>query len=146
MSSLSITANGSSPTRSRACKTAWPRPERFLLSHITDARHLGNRAHRFQLFLLAALLQKFFQLKRNIEVIFNRSLAATGDDDDRLNSGGDRFFDHVLNQRLVDQRQHLFRRGFGGGQKTRAQAGGRKNCFANSLWHNELFSYHIIKD
>ena len=26
MSSPSMTANGSSPTRSRACRTAWPRP------------------------------------------------------------------------------------------------------------------------
>ena len=41
------------------------------------------------------------------------------------------FLDAVLNDRLVDERQHLFRLRLGGGKKAGAEAGGREDDFAN---------------
>jgi hypothetical protein len=48
------------------------------------------------------------------------------------NACGVSFFDGVLNQRLVDDRQHLFRLGFGRGQKSGAESGNWENGFSNS--------------
>jgi hypothetical protein len=43
-----------------------------------------------------------------VEVILDRALAAAGDDDDVLDPRRDRLFHAVLDDGLVDQRQHLF--------------------------------------
>ena len=48
------------------------------------------------------------------------AFAAARDKDHVAHTGRIGFFDRVLNQRLVHHRQHLFGRGFGGGQKARA--------------------------
>ena len=68
-------------------------------------------------------------------MIFNRAFFAPGNDQDRFDSRSNGFFDRVLNQRLIDERQHLFRRSFGCGQKSGSQSGGGKNGFANFLFH-----------
>ena len=78
-----------------------------------------------------------------IEVVFHGAFAAAGDDDDVLDARCDRLFDAVLDDGLVDQRQHLFGDDLGGGQKTRAQAAGGENNFANfcvSLRSVKLFA------
>ncbi len=71
-------------------------------------------------------------------MIFDSALAAARDDDHRFNARRDRFFDDILDKRLVDQGQHFFRRCFGRRQKSRAQSGGGKDCFANLRWHNNF--------
>ena len=82
-----------------------------------------------------ALLEHFFQFVAHVEVVFDGLLAAPGDDDDLVAAGSERFFHAVLNDWLVDQRQHLFGLGFGSGQKTSTQSGGREYGFANSHGH-----------
>ena len=52
---------------------------------------------------LAAALEIFFQFNGTVEVIFDRAFAPAGDDDNVFDSGRDRFFHGILNQRLVDQ-------------------------------------------
>ena len=42
-----------------------------------------------------------------------------------------RFLDAVLDDRLVDQRQHLFRLRLGGGKEPGAEAGGGEHSFAD---------------
>jgi hypothetical protein len=64
-------------------------------------------------------------------MIFDGLLAAPGDDDDLIATGGHGLFHAVLNDGLVDQREHFFGLGFGGGEKARAQAGGGENSFAD---------------
>ena len=44
---------------------------------------------------------------------------------------GHGFFDAVLNDGLVDEREHFLGLGFGGGQEARAEAGGGENGFAD---------------
>jgi hypothetical protein len=63
----------------------------------------------------AALLQRAFQLGADVEVVFDGGLAAAGDDDNLIASGCQRLFDTVLDDRFIDQRQHFFGDGFGGG-------------------------------
>ena len=85
-------------------------------------------AHDLQQVGLPALLEHFLEFVADVEVIFDGLLAAAGDDDDLVAARGQGLFDAVLNDGLVDQRQHFFGLGFGGGQKTRAQAGGGKTA------------------
>ena len=46
--------------------------------------------------------------------------------------GGDGLFDRVLDDRLVDQRQHLLRLRLGGGQEAGAPAGGGEDGLSNA--------------
>ena len=121
-----MTANGSSPTSARVTSTAWPRPSgspwrtyekliRFEILRISASSSFLPRA-----------LEKRLELDRDVEVILDGVLAAAGDEDDVVDAGGDRFLDAVLNDRLVDERQHLFRLRLGRGQEPGAEPGGRE--------------------
>ena len=48
-------------------------------------------------------------------MIFNGAFSPAGDHNDVPDASQGSLFGDVLNKRLVDQRQHFFRRGFGGG-------------------------------
>src|SRR5262245_23050225 len=61
------------------------------------------------------------QFVRIVEVIFDRGLAATGDEDEVLDAGGARLLDGVLDQRFVHDRQHFLGHGLGGREKAGAQ-------------------------
>ena len=65
-------------------------------------------------------------------MILDRILAAAGDEDDVGDTGRQRLLDPVLNDRLVDERQHLLRLRFGRREKTSAEAGCRKDRFADA--------------
>ena len=84
-------------------------------------------------------LQQVFQLEADVEMIFDRGLAAAGDDDDVLNAGMQRFFDAILNDRLVDDGQHLLGLRLGCRQESGAEPRGRENSFSNFGWH--LFQF-----
>ena len=81
---------------------------------------------------VALALEQLLELVGVVEVVLDRPLLAAGDDDDLLDAGGDRLFDAVLDDRLVDQRQHLLGLRLGGGQEPCAPAGGREDCFSNA--------------
>ncbi len=83
-------------------------PHGFRLTNVTEVRQIRNVPHLVQDLALAAALEIFFEFQRTIEMIFNRALPAAGDDDNVFDPGRDRFFHDILNQRFVDQRQHLF--------------------------------------
>ena len=72
-----------------------------------------------------------FQLVRDVEVIFDRPLAAAGNDADIRQASLDGFFHAVLDQWLADNRQHLFWHGLGSRQKTGAVTGGGKQTFCD---------------
>jgi len=64
-------------------------------------------------------------------VIFEGALALSGDDDHLLNAGGGGLFDDVLDDRFIDDGEHLLGLGLGGRQEAGAQAGCRDHRFTN---------------
>ena len=81
---------------------------------------------------LALLLEQVLELVVEVEVVLDRALLRRGDDDDLLDPRGDRFLDAVLDDRLVDEGQHLLGLRLGGGQEAGAPAGGREDSFADA--------------
>ena len=126
-----MTANGSSPTRLRGDEHRVAQAERLALAHVGEVDQVRDLADLGEQLRLAARFQERFELDRDVEMIFDGVLAAAGDEDDVVDAGGDRFFDAVLDDRLVDERQHLFRLRLGGGQEAGAQPGGRKHRLAD---------------
>ncbi len=63
------------------------------------------------------------QFRRIIEIILYGPLAPAGDDDQVVNPGGDRFLNNILDDRPIDQGEHLLRHGLGGREKP-----GSKTC------------------
>ena len=104
----------------------------LLLAHVADLDHVADLAHRAQHVDVALLLEQLLQLVGVVEVVLDGALLAAGDDDHVLDAGRDSLFDAVLDDRLVDERQHLLGQRLRRGQEAGAPAGGRKNCFANA--------------
>ena len=69
-------------------------------------------------------------------MVFDGGFAAASDDDDVLDTGVQCFFHAVLDDGLVNQRQHLFWLSFRGGEKTGAQPGGWKHGLAHLCGHH----------
>ena len=65
------------------------------------------------------------------EMIFDGAFVAARHENHLAHPGGVSFFDRVLDQWLVDYRQHLLGLSFGGRQEARAQTSHRKNRFVN---------------
>ncbi len=70
-----------------------------------------------------ALAKVMLELQRSVEMVDDGALATACDHDHLLDTAGDCFLHAVLDRRLVDQRQHLFRLRFGGGQESGAEPG-----------------------
>jgi hypothetical protein len=72
---------------------------------------------------ISLALQHLLELEVAVEVILQRALAASGDEQDVLQSGLDRLLHHVLDGGLVDDGEHLLGRGLGRRQEAGAEAG-----------------------
>ena len=131
-SSGSITANGSSPTMSRAHQTAWPSPSGACcrVKLMAPASRLVARQNVL-LGLLAARRERGVELEHAVEMILDHALVAAGDEDEMLDAGFLGLVDHVLDQRLVDDGQHFLRHRLGGGQDAGAETGDREDGFAD---------------
>src|SRR3972149_10644005 len=91
----------------------------LLLPHIANVNEIGDGSDPRQLLLLAAVFEKAFELEGNIEMILDGRLTAAGHDDDVLAPGGHRLLHHVLDERLVNQGEHILRLRFGWGGEAR---------------------------
>ncbi len=89
-----------------------------------------------------------FQLDVGVEVILDRALRAAGDEDQFAGARGERLFRGVLDQRLVDDRQHFLRARLGRRQEPRAAPGHRKNRRSDllRLGHRAPPSYSQERD
>ena len=76
-------------------------------------------------------------------MVFDRRFALAGHEDDVFDAGGASFLDGVLDQRLVDQGQHLLGDGLGRRQEPGAQSGNRENRFTHCFTHGCLFSLRV---
>lgn len=67
------------------------------------------------------MLQGRAQMLDMAQVVFQRGLAARGDEDDLFNAGGPRLFDRVLGQGTIYQWQQFLRDRLGHRKESRAQ-------------------------
>ena len=81
--------------------------------------------------LLAPRFERGVEFVHPVEMILDHALVAAGDKDEMLDAGFLGFVDHVLDQRLVDDGQHLLRHRLGGGQHPGAETGDREDGFAD---------------
>ena len=84
--------------------------ERFVLKH----RRNGNVcrqdiAHRGEQLGFTLSFERIFKLGVRPEVLLDRFFARARDQDDLLEPGRNRFFDHVLDHRFIDHGQHFLR-------------------------------------
>ncbi len=101
------------------------------LTNVADVGQVRDLAHLRERAVVAFLAQEILQLKGNVKVILDGPLPPARDDDDLLNTRGHGLLDHVLNDGLIYQRQHLFGLRLGGGQESRSQPGGGENGLAD---------------
>ena len=73
-------------------------------------------------------------------MVFNGGFAVSGDENKVLDTGGLCFLQSILNQRLVDNRQHLFGHGFRGRKKAGSKASDGENGFADADVHDISFA------
>src|SRR5579864_9171794 len=106
--------------------------ERGLLAGKAHRASLGLVARQNLLLgLLAARGQRRVELVHAIEMILDHTLVAAGHEDEMLDAGLLGLVDDILDQRLVDDGQHFLRHGLGGRKNTGAEAGDRKDGFAD---------------
>ena len=108
--------------------------ERFFLLDVCDDKlvaQLVDLAEDVEQVALTPLLEVVLELQRPVEVIDDGALAAAGDHDHLLDAAGDRLFDAVLDGRLVDEGQHLFRLRLCRRQEPGAETSGGKDRLAD---------------
>ena len=74
--------------------------------------------------------ERVLELELAVEMVLDDAFVAAGDKNEMLDAGRSRLIDDVLDQRPVDDRQHLLRHRLGCGQEPRPQSGHRKNRFS----------------
>jgi hypothetical protein len=121
--------------------TACPRPSGSPWRTVREVDHVGDLADLLELLALAARLEKRLELHRHVEVILDRVLAAAGDQQDVVDAGRDRFFDAVLDDRLVHERQHFLGLRLGGGEESGAETRGREDSFSDGR-HGGIVTYN----
>ena len=81
---------------------------------------------------LPLLVEGVLELEDGVEVVLDRALAAAGDEDRVGDARQVRLLDHVLDQRLVDEREHLLRGGLGRRQEPRPEPADGKDGLHNA--------------
>src|SRR6476646_7460096 len=104
--------------------------EGLRLTDVAEVCERGDVPHLAQELRLAAALEIFFQFDGSVEVVFDRAFAPPSDDNNVFDSGGDRFFYRILNQRFIDERQHFFGRCLRRGEEASAEACSGNHSFA----------------
>ena len=92
-------------------------------------RHTARMGDGVGVGVLTALAQQILERAIGLEVAQQLGLTGRGNDDgvvDLLRV--ERLLNDILNDRLVEHRQHLFGRALGARQKTRAKTGGGDDC------------------
>jgi hypothetical protein len=123
-------AEGFGPDDRARTRHGMAQPQRLGLAQVDTIDAAGEHiAHVAQQRILALGLEFHLEFVRLVEVIGDRALVPAVDEHQHLGAGSDRLLGGVLDQRLVDDRQHLLRVGLGGRQETRAHAGDGENDF-----------------
>lgn len=92
-------------------------------------RHTARMGDGVGVGVLTALAQQVLERTIGLEIAQQLGLTGRGNDDGIVDFlGVERLLDDVLNDGLVEHRQHLFGRALGARQKTRAKTGGGDDC------------------
>lgn len=85
-------------------------PQRLRLAYVHDGNaRRADGLHFSQELALHALLKERFEFIGGVEMVFNRVFRRVSNQNDFFDTGGNDFIDNVLNHRLVNNGQHLFR-------------------------------------
>ncbi|MGY3461976.1 hypothetical protein ACVWW5_007426 [Bradyrhizobium sp. LM3.4] len=118
--------------------------ERRLLAGEADGAGFGLVLRQNVLLgLLAARGQRRIELEHPVEMIFDDTFVAAGDEDEVLDAGFPGLVIDILDQRLVDDRQHFLRHRLGGGQDAGAEAGNGKYGFADFHGIDRIPEEHV---
>ncbi len=112
-------------------------PQRFLLAgkaRLPGARQVGLEQRQLQ--ILAPPPERLLQFVLLVEMILDDALVASGDEDEVLDAGLARLIDRELDDRPVDNGEHLLGHRLGGGQEPGAEAGDGKHGFLEGAFHD----------
>src|SRR5262249_27199258 len=113
--------------------------ERGLLAGISHLARLRQPALQFlEPVGLSAIAQSGFELDGAVEMIIDRALPPAGNKEELLDPGCLRLLDRIMDERLVNDRQHFLWHRLGRGQETRSQPGYREDSFADRSVHKTL--------
>src|SRR5579872_1236301 len=110
------------------------KPKRLLLTRETG--RAGPRQVLIEIIEDLVLLpfeQCHFELELAVEMIFDDAFVAARDENEMLDSSLASFVHHMLNQRPVDDRQHLLRHGLGRRQEPGAEPGYGEDRFTDAF-------------
>ena len=102
---------------------------RVALTNVVNVGEVGGTSDALQAHLVTLFFELYFKLKIAIEVILQRILVASGDHEYVGEPSIHGFFNHVLNDGLVYNRQHLFGKCLRRRKKPRSQTGNGNNGF-----------------
>ena len=113
---------------------------RLALADEVDVGEVARLEHPLKPLVVALVLQLHLELGNGVEVVRDRVLVASDDDQDVVDAGLCGLFDDVLDRRLVDDRQHLLGHRLGGGKEPRAESGGRNDGLEGLRGHASTLS------
>src|SRR6185437_6354552 len=116
--------------------------QRFLLPNVRDIDHVRNLTDDREQILFIPGLEQVLELEAHIKMIFDRGFSAPRHDNDVLNARMQRFFDAVLNNRLIDKRKHFLGLRLRGRKKSGPKTRGWKDCFANFRCRHRSYLAH----
>ena len=110
--------------------------ERLALPDVREVNQVGDLPDFFELRAFAPGFEKRLEFDRDVKVVLDGVFAAARHENDVRNPRGNRFLDAVLDDRLVDQRQHFLRLGLGGRQEAGAESGDGQDGLAKRFGHD----------
>ncbi len=113
-------------------------PQWHVLTRIGDVAGLQHeRAQFIEPVERTTLLEGVLKLRRPVEMVFDRLLAAPRYEDQVLDPGCPRFLHCILDKRLVNDREHFLRHSLGRRQEPRSEATHGKHRLTDSLAHGQ---------
>src|SRR5690348_5857865 len=95
--------------------------ERVFLANVGHLQQSGNRMNLPPEVVFTAAGELLLQLNRNVEMVLDRVLSAARHENNERYTRSRDFFRRILDQRLVDERQHFLGLRLGGRQETRSK-------------------------
>ena len=112
--------------------------QRLVLVNVGNVE-IANALDLVGVSIFAASAQRCHELRVRREVLLNGLLIAAVHDNDFIGARCQALFDHILNNRAVDHKQHFFRLSLSGGKEARAHArsGNQSLQRTSPIWEND---------